>query len=261
MTSDFAGALASTRPDLSPLKHLDIDVFRRETPPIGRAGKIASWATAIVIVFVVLPELVLAFGPQFAAAEWIVSLGLAVPAIVAVAVLCLIRVDKKPVLNFGQALVKVEWGVVLFIAATMLVASAFSNPDTGLQQWMGYFFAPIFGGMSPIAIIAIACVGVIVVSQFMPNGLTMTVFWTIGSPLLLAYSGTDHLAAFGLAICIAAGMAVLTGPATLMTALVFEPGHITIPNSWKANLSFLAMSILAVLAFIPVITWVIPAGG
>ena len=254
MTVVIMLAIRTMKADVSPLKHLDVTKLQDSTPPLSKQGKFIGWSFILLIAFVVIPEILNAVGITGGLVEWILSIGITAPAAVVVGVLCFVKMDGAPLCDFGKSLRDIHWGVVLFIAGIFVMQAPFSDPATGIQDWMGNIFQPIMGDLSPFWITAIAILGTMALTQFMSNGVTMTVFWTIGSALLLASSGTSNLAAFGVTVTFASCMAVLTGPATLTTALVYEPKHITPMGVLKPNLWFIGGSAIVLIAFIPFIS-------
>lgn len=253
MTVVIITAVRQHRPDVSPLKNLDVDELRRSTPPLSKSGKIVSAGMTLLVAFIVIPELLAVMGVGGPLIPWMISIGITAPATVLVALLCMTNVDGKPLCNFGRSLSDIHWGVVIFVAATFIIQAGFSNPETGIQAWLAHVFQPVFGNLSPFWLTVLAMVGTLVVTQFMVNGLTMTLFWTIGSSLLVAYSGTAHLAGFGIAVLFASCFAVFTAPATLTTALVYEPGHLKPLSVFRPNLVFASLALAVTIGFIPFI--------
>jgi di/tricarboxylate transporter len=69
---------------------------------------------------------------------------------------------------------------------------------------------------------------------------------------------TANLGSFGVMVAFAAAMSCLTPAASLTMPLFFEPGHITMQNSYKANLVSIFFAFVTLLMFIPVIYRIIP---
>jgi len=253
MSFAIVGVLRLFNPNVRSLKTLDVAQFSANVKPLSKAGKITSFSAIALVLFIVVPEIIINAGINSAFASWILSIGITAPAIVLIAALCIVRVDGAPVLDFNRAVRDINWTVMFFVGAIMFIGGPIASASTGIQTWMGNVFSPLFAGLSPMMIIIIALAGTYIMTQFISNGVTMMVFWTIGSVLLMSTTGTQYLPMFGMALIFAICRAVLTQPTTLITALTFEPGHVTFGNTWKPNLVFIAISFVVLLAFLPVI--------
>jgi len=73
-------------------------------------------------------------------------------------------------------------------------------------------------------------------------------FFNIGIALLTA--GDINVTAFAIVIALAAGMACCTPPSALPAPLFYGPGHITMQNSIKCNVIFVALSFVVLIAFV-----------
>ena len=243
-------------PDVSPLRDLDVEEFAKGTPPLSTRGKVALAAMGILIMFILLPDLFIALGLFVPVATYFVQIGFTVPAIIAVIVLCLIHVKGEPVMDFYAASKSVPITLLLFIAAVVLMGIPISNEATGIVAWLGNIMEPLVQGLTPMGIVIAITIGTVILTNFVSNAVTMVLFFNIGAVLLAG--STVGLGTYGVVVAFATStFAVLLPSASLQLPLFYGPGHLTVPNSYKANFAFIFLSLLVMLAFIPFISMVI----
>jgi len=248
------------KPDVTPLRDLDIDEFARSTPPLDIRGKIALLVTVVLLMVILLPDIFLVFGILVPISEYFVRIGPTVPAIIAVIVLCLVRGNGEVVMDFPKAAKSVPMTLIVFIAAVVLMGVPISDEGTGIVAWLGNMFAPLVAGLSPIWIIIVIVAGVTVVTNLISNAVTMVLFFNIGVAMLIGTGAPAGIAAFGVIVClITSSVACITPSASLQLPLFFGPGHVTMANSYKANILFVLLGLAVILAFIPFVSAVIPA--
>ena len=236
------------KPDTTPLRNFDLDEFRRNDPALDTRGKIAAIVTVIVILAILLPEIFVAAGVFVTFGKYLTNIGVVVPAILASALLCLIRINGKAVMDLPQAAKDVPLHVLIFTGTVCVMSVPISSKATGISVWMGSSLQPLIAGMSPLAVVVALIAGALIMTNFMSNVVTMVLFFNIGVALLTA--GDMNMAAFAVVISFAATMACCTPSAALTSPLFFGPGHITMQNSIKCNLVFIVLSFVVLMAFL-----------
>ena len=236
------------KPDVTPLRNFNLDEFKRNDPPLDIRGKIAFIVMVFVVMAIILPEIFVAAGVFKAVGAYLTGIGVVAPAILAAALLCLIRVDGKAVMDFPQAAKGVPIPVLIFTGTVCVMSVPISSEATGITVWLGNSLQPLIAGMSPFAVVIALVAGAIVMTNFMSNVVSMILFFNIGVALLAA--GDINMAAFAIIIAFAATMACCTPSAALTSPLFFGPGHITMRNSVKCNVIFVALSFVVLIAFL-----------
>ena len=236
------------KPDVTALKNFDLDNFRRNDPPLDLRGKIAAIVMALVVLAILLPETFLAAGVFKAFAGYLADIGVVVPAILATALLCLIRVRGKAVMNMPEAAKSVPLHVLIFTGTVCVMSIPISAEATGITAWLGNGLQPLIAGMSPLAVIVVLIVGVLIMTNFVSTVVTMILFFNIGVALLAA--GEMNMAAFAIVIALTSSMGVCTPSASLTAPMFFGPEHITMRNSIKCNVIFVVLSFLVLIAFV-----------
>jgi len=238
------------KPDVTPLNSFDLDEFKRNDPPLDFRGKIAAIVMALVILAILLPETFLAIGIFITFATYLADIGVVVPAILASALLCLIRVNGKAVMDLPEAAKGVPLHVLIFTGTVCVMSIPISAEATGITAWLGNGLQPLIAGMSQLAVVVVLIVGVLIMTNFVSTVVTMILFFNIGVALLAA--GDMNMAAFAIVIALTSSMGVCTPSASLTSPLFFGPEHITMRNSIKCNAIFVALS------FVVLVTLVLP---
>ena len=236
------------KPDVAPLNNYNPDEFKRNDPPLDIRGKIAAIVMVLVIMAIILPEIFVAIGVFKVIGTYMTNIGVVAPAILAVALLCLIRVGGKAVMDFPQAAKGVPIPVLIFTGTVCVMSVPISSEVTGITAWLGNSLQPLIAGMSPLAVVVALLVGTIIMTNFMSNVVSMILFFNIGVALLT--TGDVNIAAFAVVVAFAATMACCTPSAALTSPLFFGPGHITMQNSIKCNVIFVVLSLIVLLVFL-----------
>jgi len=234
--------------DTSKFASYDVEKSKQNSPKLSKQGKIATVVGIFVVLVWLFPEYARPFAP--AAAAWVRGLGFAVPPIIGVSILCILRIDNKPIASYSEMVKIVPLGVLGFVAAVIVFGSALNHADAGIIAELRSALAPITYGLSPYVLVGIALVGSLILTKFISNTVTMLLFVHLTIPLLV---GTDlSLGGVTILIGLAASLGALVPSSTVSSPLMFGPGHITVANTWKYNLTYL------VIAYVPVIFILFP---
>lgn len=239
-------AVALWRPDTAAFQQFDTQRLLEESRPLDVRGKLTAVVFALTVLAILLPEVGKRWFPQVCG-YWS-SVGVVVPAILAVSVLCLVQVDGAPVLDYQKATQTLPLPAILFAGVVCVMSTPFSSPDTGISTWLGNLLQPLFQGLSPVWVIVLLTAAALVMTNFLSNVVTMVIFFNIG--LALLSGGSASLGAYAAVIGFASSMASLTPSACAPAPLLFGPGHVTVRGVLKANLIFLLLSFLTILLLV-----------
>ncbi len=234
------------KPDTSKYVNYDYEAEKKNAKPLSVQGKISAVVFIIMLVMILLPELAGGLLPAFSA-YW-KGVGVIVVAILAVSVLCVIHVEDKPVLDMPAALKTLPMGAIIFAGVVCVMSTPITSELTGINVWMSNSLPPLIAGVPPFVVVVILTVLAIVMTNFLSNVVTMTLFFNIGVALL--NNGSTHMGMFSMLIGIAAAMATLTPSACAPMPLVFGPGHVTMKNTIRVNLIFIILSLVVMFAFV-----------
>jgi len=150
--------------ELANVANVNTGMFERDPlPPMSPLQKANFFSMLGFVVLMLLPS----FLPDdFIVAVLLDSLGAAGVAILLTGAMCLIHVQKKPVLDFkAVAATSINWEIFVMVAAAVSIASALTNPATGVVEMMILVFQPVLGGHTPIMFfIVMLLIGIFVTS-------------------------------------------------------------------------------------------------
>lgn len=234
-------------PDTSAFKNFDVEKVKKSLRPLDIRGKISAAIFVIVVLVVLMPSLLINVFPVVMG--YLNAIGVVVPALLAVAALGIIQIDKKPILDVPKALKTLPWHAIIFAGTVSVYATPLSSEATGITAWMGNIFQPMVANLPDFGIIVVLVLIALIFTNFLSNTVTMVLFFNIGVVLLAG--GNTNMAAFTVVIALASSMAVLTPSAAVPSPLFFGPGHVTMKATVKYNMIFIVASFVLLLLFMP----------
>ena len=234
------------RPDTSAYINYDVEAEKRNMRPLDTRGKISAAIFIVMLFMILFPELGSGLLQSFCA-YW-KNVGVIVVAILAVSLLCVIHVDDKPLLDINAAYKSLPMGAIIFAGVVSVMATPVTSEATGINVWMANVLQPLFTGVNPFVVVIALTLGAVLMTNFMSNIVTMTIFFNIGVALLSG--GSTNMGMFAMLIGFASSMATLTPSACAPMPLVFGPGHVTMKNSFRVNLIFILLSVVVMFAFV-----------
>ncbi len=228
------------------------EVQQVELKPLSPQGKVAGIVFLGVLAWVILPELCQDFAPTLC--TYLIDLGVAVPALMGVAVLSIIQVKDKPVLSLPEALGAVPLSAVIFAGVVSLMSVPLAAENVGITSWLGATLSPMLAGVSVLGIVIILVVASLVMTNFLSNAVTMVLFVNVGVALL-ASRGVS-VAMLILLVGFSSSMACLTPSAAVPSPIFFGPGHLKMGDTWKWNILFIVASFVVLMVFVyPFASW------
>lgn len=238
------------KPDTTAYVNYDVEAEKQNMKPLDLKGKISAFAFIAAIALILLPELLVSVLPGFA--NYWKTCGVVVPAILAMAVLCVVRVGGEPVLDRRAALKSLPMGATIFAGVVCVMSTPITSELTGINVWLSNILQPLVAGLNPFLIVFLLCVFALIMTNFLSNVVTMVLFFNIGVALLTG--GSVNLGMFSILIGIMAAIACLTPAACAPMPLVFGPGHVTMKNTIRPNLFFIVLTLIVTLAYIIPVT-------
>lgn len=235
-------------PDTTKFKNFDVEEVKKSLPPLDIKGKISAAIFVIVVIMVLMPSLLMNVFPVVMG--YLNAIGVAVPAMLAVAALGIIEIKKEPILNVPKAMQTLPWPAIIFAGTVSVYATPLSSELTGITVWMGNIFQPLVSGLPPFAIIVVLMAIAILLTNFLSNTVTMVLFFNIGAVLLVG--GNVNMAAFTIIIALAASMATITPSAAVPSPLFFGPGHVTMKATLRHNLFFVICAFIVLIVAMPI---------
>ncbi len=211
------------KPDLSPITNLDIDALKKEVPPFSKQEKYGLIAFVVVVVLWLAPGILDFFAP--AAAAFVNRMGIPMPAMIGVILLCLMKVDDKPLFNFGDAMKTVPWGAVNLVAATQVMASSLVHEGSGITTWLTSLVSPVISRLSGFGFAIVVILFATFLTNFISNTVNVTMVYGIVVPVVLASPALGvHPAAMAALIGAASCLAMASPPGTAHAAMAAGTG-------------------------------------
>ena len=228
-------------PDCSAFKNFDLEEVRKNDKELDKAGKWAAAIFSLVIFFVIAPTLLMQVTPFFA---YFSRLGVVVPALIGIVVLCIIHVDGKPVMDLPEIMKKVNYPPIIFAGTVACLAVPVAADNTGIAAWLINTLSPLLSRVDSSLLVILLIILAMLMTNFLSNTVTETLFFSIGAALLSAVN--YNMAAFAIIIAIASGMSTATPSAAVPSPFFFGPGHLTMRNTIIPNLAFLAAAFVVI---------------
>ncbi len=239
------------RPDCSKYDAYDVEERRKNLQKLSRKGVASVVVYLALIVVWLLPDFIGSVLPQVEAV--LDRVGASIFSLLAVAIVCAIRVDGEPVLKYETAVKKISWPTVFFIACIFLYASAFNMETGGINVFLRNLVSPITSSLSATVLAAVFLFFVIVATNFFSNGVIGTIGISVGVPALMAIAPVGFVTAYGVLVAILCNMGVATPGGSGFVALAQKDGYITGGETLKFSmLVILLMYVAVMLIFWPI---------
>jgi sodium-dependent dicarboxylate transporter 2/3/5 len=206
--------------DVSRLKNFDVNsVEGMSNQKFNKSQVIIASAVILCILYSVI---LLILPKETAFYTFFSGLGQPLWFALLVALLCLIKVDKKPIVNAKHLFSEIPWGVALAVALFTAVGAMLSNADLGVRGWLQQLLSPIFGGMPFLVFMFVMVCVSIIITNFFSNMATGVIIGAIVSPFVVTYAVDFNVngSAIGAALVAACFFAFMTMPAAAHSPLL-----------------------------------------
>ena len=234
------------RPEASKFKNYDLDAIKKEIKPLTKQGIITIVLLLLVVLYWVLPTIFPSMLPAKIAAVYS-TWGTTLPLIIAMALLCVIHINGKPITTFREMTSTSTVTVLLFIGAVSVLGSAISSPDTGISACLANILSPITSSIPIFAVIIIAFLGCIILTNFISNTVCMLLFFSLVVPI--ASAAGQNVSAIIILLCVLACFASLVPSAAITAPFYFGEQYITVKNSFKSNIMMIII-VWALISFV-----------
>lgn len=234
------------RPEASKFKNYDLDAIKKEIKPLTKQGIITIVLLVLVVLYWVLPTIFPSMLPAKIAAVYS-TWGTTFPLIIAMALLCIIHINGKPISTFREMTSTSTVTVLLFIGAVSVLGSAISSPDTGISACLANILSPITSSIPIFAVIIIAFLGCIILTNFISNTVCMLLFFSLVVPI--ASAAGQNVSAIIILLCVLACFASLVPSAAITAPFYFGEQYITVKNSFKSNIMMIII-VWALISFV-----------
>lgn len=233
------------RPNMSEIKSLDVSHLKSTLPSVDRKEFMCISIFFMVVALWVLPGILKSTLPGFY--KYVNAFGTAGPPLLGAVLMAIITSEGKPLLNFTEATSKgIPWASVFMTAGTLTLASALTNDEIGLTNWVSDKIAPFAVTLAPLAVVFLFVLWAALQTNLSSNMVTATVVATIAMSVLPATAGAVNSPALITLIGMMASFAFATPPA--MATVVFAIGSGWTDTKSVAVYGFLIMIISVIVA-------------
>ena len=200
------------RPDLSSLKHIHTDHFKKTPlPPMNLQQKLLLCFMFIYVLLLLAPSFLPASIPGIALLKKLGTFGVTV---VCITILMIFPINGKPALPFKAVAAKnFSWDVYFLVAAAVYGANAVSNDATGIKPFLIQLLQPLLGGRTQLLFLFLIMGFALLIANF-ANHAGMAV---VLLPIILAfadqYPGIDKVD-ISMTVCMMVFVALLTPAAS-----------------------------------------------
>lgn len=211
------------KPDVSNFRAIYEEDFRNtEVAPFDLREKLIVSVFAVVIAFWILPGLVKDIFPAFTAA--VNQYGTAMPPLIGVIVLAMIKVEGKSLMNINEAMTKgVSWPSMIMVASTLALGSAMTNESIGLTRYITEAIMPVTHQLSTVLLIILFITWAAIQSNLSSHMVTSQLVSSIAVPVAIS-TGSLNAAAIACVIGMVSAIGSAAPPSMPYVAVAGSSG-------------------------------------
>ena len=230
--------------DFSKIKNFDMDTLIKKDEKLSKEAKILLISFALMILYILATSFL---SIESAFWQWFSKIGSYSIFAVGVGVLSLVKVNGKPIIVFPKLANRIEWKAVFVSAGAIQVASAISDSDCRIVEYLGGLMGPILGGVSGYLFVLAAIVASILLTNIANNiavGMLMIpLILSLAEPMGLNVNLIGMIVVFGVQC------AWLLPGASMPAALLHGNEHVVVKDVYKYG-AFAVVMLIAILGFI-----------
>lgn len=193
----------SIRKEKNRFSIVDVKSIKNELPNLNKKDIFTLVIFVIVILLWIIPSIFKGVSPSFY--NTINKYGTAMPPLLGCLALCIIRVDNEPIIKIEKAFKEgVPWSSLIMCASTLLLGSAMTNSDIGLNTFIQNSLSHGLSSLSPFILLSIFTIWAALQTNVSSNMVTATLVASVAASVLIADSSS-----FAPIICIIGFMASL----------------------------------------------------
>lgn len=217
------------RADVSKLKEINADFFKKDLPPMTKVQKFLLGFFVVYITLLAVPG----FLP---ADSWLkakyTTIGIIGIIMVMFVVLCIIKVDGKPLLRFNElASSSIAWNIVFLLSVAMCMSTILLDESTGIKAALLQVLSPALNGLSPLAFAVVFLTIAVILTNIANNMVVALIMAPIAATLGLTYT---HIHAMAL-VCLlsyAVNIAFILPSASPVSAMCFGHDLVEVKKHW-----------------------------
>ena len=206
--------------DKNRFKDVDINSLKEGIQKVSKKDIITLVTFIIVILLWIIPSLFKSSLPDFY--NFINKYGTAMPPLLGVLILSIVRVDDKPIINVGDAFKNgVPWGSLMMCAATLVLGVALTSDSIGIKTFIQTSLGSSLKNVSMTLLIFIFVTWAALQTNLSSNMVTATLVASVAASIISFTSGSANtLAPLAAVIGMIASFAFATPPSMPHIAIV-----------------------------------------
>lgn len=191
-------------------------------------------------------------------AQWINGIGVVGLSVLYITIFAIWKDENgKPALNVAKCFTATPWPVIMLIAITIPLGDALQSADTGVMGAITAWLMPLIKGMTPTVFIAVCTIILTVLTQVLHNVICGAVFFPLLTPIVIQMGGNPYV--FLVTVFIGLMSAYATPAASMFAGLVFGTKDISTKAGYLAGWTYTGITILILIALMPVWNMIMPA--
>lgn len=177
------------KPDFSKLSKVDTSSLEKDITKINKADIIVIVTFITVILLWIGLDIVKTIDPKSASdfAKFTSKLTIAMPPLLGMIVLCVVRVDNKPIIKVDEAFKNVPWSSLIMCAATLALGYMLKHDGVGLSSFLKDNLGQSIKHLSPILLLIIFGVWATLQTNVSSNMVTATLVASVAFMVLKDY--------------------------------------------------------------------------
>lgn len=232
------------RPDVTPLKTLDIEQLKKEElPPMSLPQKIIAWSFVGLLLFMLVPSLF----PNVPFMVFLDNNSTCAPMLL-MAILCAVRVEGKPVVNFMDcAKNQFSWTTYFLSVTAIFFGTVLTNDSIGLTDCLDAVLTPVLSHVPS----SVFMVLVVLLAALLTNVGNSIVMGLLLLPIVYTYSvnfNVDSMPIVILLTFVVNATAAMTPAASAFSAIMFGNSKWLNPKDiYKYGAVFVAVELIITL--------------
>ena len=231
------------RPDTSKLKNLTMeDLNKNPLPPMSTQQKFVAISFTAFILLLLVPSIF----PTHPVGKFVKANTYGIAALY-VAILCAVRINKKPIMDLPTTMKRFSWSSYFIIAAAILLGSALTNEKTGVSAFLNTVLMPILEKVPTPAFASI----VMLLTVVLTNVCNSFVIGLLLQPVIATFcmaTGVNSAPIVAMMILFVLSSAAVTPAASPFAALMFgNKEWLDSKEIYKYSLIFVAIELVIVL--------------